>query len=157
MGALIAGLAVLLILLLLFQGFVSADPKSLAKSIRIAGGILLSLLAAGLALSGRLLLALIAGSVALALFTRGPMPWQRFRTAFGAGAGGAGGGDARPRTSRMSRAEAFSVLGLSEGATPDEIRAAHRRLIKQAHPDIGGSSYLAAKINEAKDVLLGEA
>jgi hypothetical protein len=152
MGALIAGLAGLLVVLLLLQGFVSADPKSLAKSIRIAGGILLSLLAAGLALSGRLLLALIAGSVAVALFTRGPMPWQRFRTAYGAGnrAGGA-----QPRGSRMSRAEALSVLGLFEGATPDEIRAAHRRLIKQAHPDKGGSSYLAAKINEAKDVLLG--
>jgi curved DNA-binding protein CbpA len=54
----------------------------------------------------------------------------------------------------MSRAEALTVLGLQEGATEGEIRAAHRRLILQTHPDKGGTNYLAAKINEAKDVLL---
>ena len=55
----------------------------------------------------------------------------------------------------MLRAEALSVLGLQEGANADDIRAAHRRLIQQTHPDKGGSDYLAAKINQAKDVLLG--
>jgi curved DNA-binding protein CbpA len=54
----------------------------------------------------------------------------------------------------MSRTEALSVLGLSEGADEDAIKAAHRKLIQQNHPDKGGSNYLAAKINEAKDVLL---
>jgi curved DNA-binding protein CbpA len=54
----------------------------------------------------------------------------------------------------MSRSEALKVLGLEEGATEEHIRAAHRRLILQTHPDKGGTSYLAAKINEAKDVLL---
>lgn len=151
MGALIAGIAVLILLLVLAQGFVSADAKSLAKAVRIAGAAILALLAAGLALTGRIFFALIAGSIALALFTGGPMPWERLRARAQAGAGGAPRG-----TGAMSRAEALSVLGLSEGATPDEIRAAHRRLIKQSHPDKGGSSYLAAKINQAKDVLLGE-
>lgn len=59
-----------------------------------------------------------------------------------------------PRTD-MTRQEALATLGLQEGATEDEIRAAHRRLILRMHPDAGGSAELAARINRAKDVLLG--
>jgi hypothetical protein len=55
----------------------------------------------------------------------------------------------------MSRAEALALLGLSEAATPEEIRGAHRRLIQRVHPDVGGTTGLAARINRAKDVLLG--
>lgn len=55
----------------------------------------------------------------------------------------------------MTRTEALAVLGLGEGATPEEIKAAHRRLIQRMHPDAGGTADLAARINRAKDVLLG--
>ncbi|MCQ8186137.1 hypothetical protein [Parvularcula maris] len=60
----------------------------------------------------------------------------------------------RPGPRGMSRAEALSVLGLAEPATAEEITAAHKRMILRAHPDQGGSDYLAAKVNEAKGVLL---
>lgn len=55
----------------------------------------------------------------------------------------------------MSRAEALEVLGLEDGASEEAIREAHRRLMRQVHPDAGGSDYLAAQINRARDVLLG--
>lgn len=62
---------------------------------------------------------------------------------------------ARRSSGAMSRKEALKVLGLAEGASADDIRATHKRLMLQNHPDRGGSDYLASKINEAKDVLLG--
>ncbi|WP_421997987.1 molecular chaperone DnaJ [Reyranella sp.] len=60
-----------------------------------------------------------------------------------------------PSRGDMSRGEALAVLGLAEGASDDAIKAAHRRLILRAHPDHGGTADLAARINRAKDVLLG--
>ncbi len=55
----------------------------------------------------------------------------------------------------MTRAEALRVLGLGTEPTPDQIKDAHRALMQKVHPDHGGSDYLAAKINQAKDFLLG--
>jgi hypothetical protein len=57
----------------------------------------------------------------------------------------------------MTVEEAYAVLGLRPGASRDDILQAHRSLMKKYHPDQGGTTYLAAKINEAKDVLMQRA
>lgn len=59
-----------------------------------------------------------------------------------------------PSSAAMTREEAFEVLGLSPGASPADIKAAHRRLMRLAHPDQGGSTWIAARINRARDILL---
>jgi hypothetical protein len=59
-----------------------------------------------------------------------------------------------PDDGPLTRAEALAILGLAEGASEAEIRAAHRRLMRTAHPDQGGTAWLAARLNAARDLLV---
>jgi hypothetical protein len=124
--------------------------KSLFTWIAALGGIALALL---LILSGR-------GGIALgALAMFGPLIWRQWQ-AYRMGAGTQRrpeGGSTQPpprRQSGMSADEAYQVLGLRPGATEADIRAAHHRLMRTAHPDSGGSDWLATRVNQARDVLL---
>ncbi len=126
--------------------------KSLGIWVAAIGGILLAALM------------LFTGRGATAIWTLvmlGPLLWswvvERKPPGLGGGrmGGGGTGGFAPPPRGAMSRAEAYEVLGLKPGAGAAEVKAAHRRLMLGAHPDHGGSDWLAARINQARDVLLG--
>jgi hypothetical protein len=77
--------------------------------------------------------------------------WREYFAGQDTGGGSAGGASEEAVDPDL---EAYEVLGLKPGATADEIREAHRKLMMRVHPDQGGSNYLAAKINAAKDRLL---
>jgi hypothetical protein len=122
--------------------------KSLFTWIAALGGLSLALM---LILTGR-------GGIAIGALTLfGPLIYQKWQAARGRHIGGMGPGARQGggRSGAMSRAEAYEVLGLRPGASETDIREAHRRLMRGAHPDAGGSDWLAARINQARDILLG--
>lgn len=134
----------------MMRAFAKAEPRAVATAFRWAGGVAAALIALALILTGRG--GVVVGLAAVAA----PYLFARWRSGPG-GVQGDGGRQAPPRTSSsaMTRDEAYAVLGLAPGAGEAEIRAAHRRLMKACHPDHGGSDALAARVNQAKDVLLG--
>src|SRR5690349_11824032 len=148
---LLVGVAVLLGLMFLVRGY-SLSGRASSKSFRFTAGLAVALLAIVLFMMREIWLAVLAvGGAWMLLFGSQP-PWAGLFYGFGPSPQSSAEGSAR-RTA-MSRTEAYKVLELQPGASKDAIRAAHRRLMTQMHPDKGGSTYLAAKINEAKDVLL---
>lgn len=98
-----------------------------------------------------------SAAVLTAYLDREHPDWRDDAAAAGASGSGQGsGGTGRAAARGMTKDDAWSILGLEPGASADAIRAAHRRLMQRLHPDRGGSDYLAAQINAAKDLLLGE-
>jgi hypothetical protein len=126
--------------------------KSLFAWIAALAGLSFAVL---LFLSGR-------GGIALGpLMLFGPLIWRRLRGAppaapppGGPPPGPPPGPQQRSRSGAMTLDEAYEVLGLAPGASEAEIRAAHRRLMRVAHPDSGGSDWIAARVNQARDLLL---
>jgi len=142
----LAGALALIGLLFLARIAMTGDPGKLMTVARYAAIGVLAALAVFLGATERWAPAIFLAGVAWSLMT-GIRLWP----------GGRPDHDAPPpksSSSNMTRIEALKVLGLQDGASDDEIRAAHRKLISQNHPDKGGTDYLASKINEAKDVLL---
>jgi hypothetical protein len=64
--------------------------------------------------------------------------------------------EASKASGAMDKAEALAVLGLEDGASEEQIREAYKRLMTMLHPDKGGTTYLAQKLNQARDLLLGK-
>ncbi len=137
----------------------SKAPPDKAKKALIGAG-LAALVIGGVALvvTGKLagLLAILAGlSPWIGRAMRLHQLWRSIRRM----TGGAPAADAPPPSppadAAMTRPQAYEVLGLQPGATPDEIREAHRRLMRAAHPDAGGSTWIATRLNQARDILLG--
>ena len=138
-GVLIAVAVLAGILILRHLGRMSAGGQRHFQ--RLALGLALVVGAALLALKGQLIIA-----VPLLGFGAGMLGWQNLpfqKTS-----------NAAPSVNSMDISEALDVLGLKPNATENDIRAAHKNLLRGLHPDTGGSTYLAAKINAARDLLL---
>ena len=141
--SILIGVAALTLLWVLGRLFISAAPATLARAVRWLVAFLVAAAIGVLIYAGREGLAVALVPALLAALLR----WRLFVPREPPD------GEARG-TARMSRAEALRILDLDETATADDIREAHRRLMVKIHPDRGGSTFLAAKINEARDVLL---
>ena len=156
----LVGIVALAIILWFIHKYVQANPRGMAWLLQRGGGIALLLAATFLTVRGELIVAL-----PLFLTAFGLLGWMPRLSLGNSDRGGAGrgedaqrGADARQRAApgagKMTEEEAYQILGLQPGASAQDIGQAYRALMKKLHPDQGGTTYLAARINEAKDVLL---
>jgi DnaJ family protein C protein 19 len=162
--SLLLGVLLLIGLMLVARWLANAPPRSVLRGM---GGVFVVLVLAAvalLALTGRIGWAVAAFSSLtpwIGRLIRLHGMWKMISGFFSTPSASNNGNREETRSSppaqrgKMSREEALSVLGLKPGASEKDIREAHRRLITRVHPDVGGSDDLAARINAARDVLLG--
>ena len=143
-----------------FLGGLRAFERASVGSIKLFFVWIVAL--AGLSMALMLVLTGRSGGALAAATLLAPLAWEKLRgSAAGAafrayrGAAGARPPPPPPRSGSMSRAEACAILGVATGASEADIRAAHKRLMRAAHPDGGGSDWVASRVNQARDVLLG--
>lgn len=140
LGVLVAAAALLVV------WFDRGSGRHPARAVRAGLALILALASIRALALGQVLFALLGALVVLLVLTGGAgwiggrlasVPWRR-----------------SPDAGAMTEAEALTVLGLGPEAGPEDIRRAHLALIREAHPDAGGSTERAARINRARDVLL---
>jgi hypothetical protein len=145
------------------KAFSRVDHKQVARVWPGIGGYAALTFAAFLLLRGEIAEAIPFAIVGLALLGRLMWLWptvpyyDSWLARWGKHPQGNAGPGNAPRSAssgKMSKEEAYQILGVRAGAGDQEISRAHRSLMKKLHPDQGGSTYLAARVNEAKDVLL---
>jgi len=155
---------VLAMIFYLMRWFLKTPAHEVVKAIRKSGLIILAGLFIVLALTGKLNWLIAAASVVVAGLSR-MLPvllryapqlqrlWLWFYTQRSSAQ--SDGKQSNMGDAKMSRAQAYEILGLKPGASEEDIIQAHRKLMQKLHPDRGGSDFLAAQINQAKKVLLG--
>jgi hypothetical protein len=140
--------------LLVLMGALGAFSRAQIASIKAFGLWVAAI--GGLVLAALLFLTGRGPTAIAALAMLGPLVWSWIGEARGPAKGGDGAARGNPGRGggAMSREEALAVLGLKPGADRAQIIAAHRRLMRAAHPDQGGSDWLASRINAARDILI---
>ncbi len=151
-------LALLALLLWGLRWFMRTPPQEVMAKLRGRGSIGLAAALILLALLAHSWLLPVLGAIGVVVIRGLPdllrwwpqfaRMWQQRARADASAFGG------RRRAMPESIAEAYEIWGLKPGATRAEIIAAHRRLMQKVHPDRGGSDFLAAQINRAKEILL---
>jgi len=144
--------------------YVNSQPEEKRKAaswkvVAVVGGVVLLLLV----VSGRIHVITAAVAAIIPLLRKLPgliryLPWiRKLMGNDGQRHAGQNGSQSQSRQAargKMDRSQACAILGLKENCTEEEVVAAHRRLMGKVHPDKGGSDYLAAQLNEARDTLL---